>query len=201
MFLNNETFQQLKKILGQIMLSIFVNIYFRLLIIGFFFGSCTPRVIQYQNVKADFANYQSFFVLNSKSDHLSAIESDEVNNRIEPFIIDEMSRRGYVIDANNPDVILRFEIIYGSEKSNNTNQGNFNMIYYPKINNEIVGAILIELVDNNTKKLIWQSSIDANQTMKKRKEKDPLKKIVIHLFNTYLYRAGNPIPDEQLKIK
>ena len=201
MFLNNETFQQLKKILGQIMLSIFVNIYFLLLIIGFFFGSCTPRVIQYQNVKADFANYQSFFVLNSKSDHLSAIESDEVNNRIEPFIIDEMSRRGYVIDANNPDVILRFEIIYGSEKSNNTNQGNFNMIYYPKINNEIVGAILIELVDNNTKKLIWQSSIDANQTMKKRKEKDPLKKIVIHLFNTYLYRAGNPIPDEQLKIK
>jgi len=201
LFLNNETFQQLKKILGQIMLSIFVNIYFRLLIIGFFFGSCTPRVIQYQNVKADFANYQSFFVLNSKSDHLSAIESDEVNNRIEPFIIDEMSRRGYVIDANNPDVILRFEIIYGSEKSNNTNQGNFNMIYYPKINNEIVGAILIELVDNNTKKLIWQSSIDANQTMKKRKEKDPLKKIVIHLFNTYLYRAGNPIPDEQLKIK
>ncbi len=201
MFLNNETFQQLKKILVQIMLSIFVNIYFRLLIIGFFFGSCTPRVIQYQNVKADFANYQSFFVLNSKSDHLSAIESDEVNNRIEPFIIDEMSRRGYVIDANNPDVILRFEIIYGSEKSNNTNQGNFNMIYYPKINNEIVGAILIELVDNNTKKLIWQSSIDANQTMKKRKEKDPLKKIVIHLFNTYLYRAGNPIPDEQLKIK
>jgi uncharacterized protein YwqG len=112
-----------------------------------------------------------------------------------------MSRRGYVIDANNPDVILRFEIIYGSEKSNNTNQGNFNMIYYPKINNDIVGAILIELVDNNTKKLIWQSSIDANQTMKKRKEKDPLKKIVIHLFNTYLYRAGNPIPDEQLKIK
>jgi hypothetical protein len=196
-----KPFQQLKKILGQIMLSIFMNIYFRLLIIGFFFGSCTPRVIQYQNVKADFANYQSFFVLNSKSDHLSAIESDEVNNRIEPFIIDEMSRRGYVIDANNPDVILRFEIIYGSEKSNNTNQGNFNMIYYPKINNDIVGAILIELVDNNTKKLIWQSSIDANQTMKKRKEKDPLKKIVIHLFNTYLYRAGNPIPDEQLKIK
>ena len=178
-----------------------MNIYFRLLIIGFFFGSCTPRVIQYQNVKADFANYQSFFVLNSKSDHLSAIESDEVNNRIEPFIIDEMSRRGYVIDANNPDVILRFEIIYGSKKSNNTNQGNFNMIYYPKINNDIAGAVLIELVDNNTKKLIWQSSIDANQSMKIRKEKDPLKKIVIHLFNTYLYQAGNPIPDEQLKIK
>ena len=75
------------------------------------------------------------------------------------------------------------------------------IIIYPKINNDIAGAVLIELVDNNTKKLIWQSSIDANQTMKKRKEKDPLKKIVIHLFNTYLYQAGNPIPDEQLKIK
>ena len=61
--------------------------------------------------------------------------------------------------------------------------------------------LIFELVDNSTKKLIWQSSIDANQTMKKRKEKDPLKKIVIHLFNTYLYQAGNPIPDEQLKIK
>jgi len=183
------------------MFSIFVNMYFRLLIIGLFFCSCTPRVIQYRNEKADFANYHSFFILNSKSDHLSAVESDEVNNRIEPFILDEMSRRGYVIDTKTPDVILRFEIIYGSENSNNTNQGTFNMIYYPKINNDIVGAVLIELMDNNTKKLIWQSSIDANQTMKKRKEKDPLKKIVIHLFNTYLYQAGNPIPDEQLKIK
>ena len=73
-----------------------MNMYFRLLIIGFFFGSCNPRVIQYQNEKADFANYHSFFILNSKSDHLSSVESDEVNNRIEPFIIDEMSRRGYV---------------------------------------------------------------------------------------------------------
>jgi len=183
------------------MFSIFVNMYFRLLIIGFFFGSCNPRVIQYQNEKADFANYHSFFILNSKSDHLNSVESDEVNNRIGPFIIDEMSRRGYVRVTKNPDIILRFEIIYGSEKSNNTNQGSFNMIYYPKINNDIAGAVLIELVDNNTKKLIWQSSIDANQSMKIRKEKDPLKKIVIHLFNTYLYQAGNPIPDEQLKIK
>ena len=153
-----------------------MNMYFRLLIIGFFFGSCNPRVIQYQNEKADFANYHSFFILNSKSDHLSSVESDEVNNRIKPFIIDEMSRRGYVADTKKPDIILRFEIIYGSEKSNNTNQGSFNMIYYPKINNDIAGAVLIELVDNNTKKLIWQSSIDANQSMKKRKEKDPLKK-------------------------
>lgn len=183
------------------MFFIFVNMNFRLLIVGLFFYSCNPRVIQYQNENANFVNYRSFYILNSKSDHLNAIESEEVNNRIEPFILDEMNRRGYVLDTENPDLILRFEIIYGSENNNNSNPGSFNMIYYPIISNKIVGAVLIELVDNRTKKLIWQSSIDANNAMKKRKEKDPLKRIVSSLFNTYLYRAGNPIPDEQLKIK
>ena len=200
-FKRMKPLRELKTTLKQIMFSIFVNMYFRLLIIGLFFYSCTPRVIQYRNEKADFVNYHSFYILNSKSDHLSAVEADEVNNRIEPFIHDEMKRRGYRLDAENPDVILRFEIIYGSENTRNSNQGSFNITYYPKVSNNIVGAVLIELVDNSTKKLIWQSSIDANHTMKKRKEKDPLKKIVIHLFNTYLYQAGNSIPDEQLKIK
>ena len=183
------------------MFSIFVNMYFRLLIVGLFLFSCNPRVIQYRNDKADFANYRSFYILNSKSDHLSAVESDEVTHRIEPFILDEMNRRDYVINTENPDLILRFEIIYGTENSRNSNQSGYGMIYYPSSNTNIAGAILIELVDNSTKKLIWQSSIDANHALKKRKEKDPLKKLVSHLFNTYLYRAGNPTSDEYLKIK
>ena len=72
-----------------------------------------------------------------------------------------------------PDLILRFEIIYGSENTN-SNLGRFNMVYYPRISDNIVGAVLIELIDNTTKKLIWQSSIDADNAMKKRKGKDPL---------------------------
>ena len=75
------------------------------------------------------------------------------------------------------------------------------MVYYPRTSNNIVGAVLIELIDNNTNKLVWQSSIDADNAMKKRKEKDPFKKLVIRLFNTYLYQAGNAIPNEQLMIK
>jgi hypothetical protein len=112
-----------------------------------------------------------------------------------------MNRRGYKIDTETPDLILRFEIIYGSENTTNSNLDRFNMTFYPRIGNNIVGAVLIELIDNSTNKLIWQSSIDADNAMKKRKEKDPLKKLVVHLFNTYLYQAGNAIPNEQLKIK
>ena len=174
---------------------------FRLALVGLFFCFCTPRVIQYQNDMANFVNYRSFYILNSKSDHLNAAESNEVNNRIKPFIIDEMNRRGYEMDTDNPDLILRFEIIYGSENTTNSNLDRFNMTYYPRIRNNIVGALLIELIDNTTNKLIWQSSIDADNAMKKRKEKDPLRKLVIRLFNTYLYQAGNATPDEQLKIK
>ena len=103
--------------------------------------------------------------------------------------------------SENPDLILRFEIIYGSENANNSNLNRFNMVYYPRTSNNIVGAVLIELIDNNTNKLIWQSSIDADNAMKKRKGKDPLKKLVIRLFNTYLYQARNAIPNEQLMIK
>ena len=174
---------------------------FRLPLVGLFFCFCSPRVIQYQNEKANFVNYRSFYILNSKSDHLNVAESNEVNNRIKPFIIDEMNRRGYEIDSENPDLILRFEIIYGSENTNNSNLSGFNMVYYPRTSNNIVGAVLIELIDNNTNKLVWQSSIDADNAMKKRKEKDPFKKLVIRLFNTYLYQAGNAIPNEQLMIK
>tara|TARA_B100000941_G_scaffold101304_1_gene70933 strand:+ start:220 stop:750 length:531 start_codon:yes stop_codon:yes gene_type:complete len=174
---------------------------FRLALVGLFFCFCTPRVIQYQNDMANFVKYRSFYILNSKSDHLNAAESNEVNNRIKPFIIDEMNRRGYEMDTETPDLILRFEIIYGSENITNSNLDRFNMTYYPRIRNNIVGALLIELIDNTTNKLIWQSSIDADNAMKKRKEKDPLRKLVIRLFNTYLYQAGNATPDEQLKIK
>ena len=80
------------------------------------------------------------------------------------------------MDTENPDLILRFEIIYGSENTNNSNLGRFNMVYYPRISDNIVGAVLIELIDNTTNKLIWQSSIDADNAMKKRKEKDQKKK-------------------------
>ena len=105
------------------------------------------------------------------------------------------------MDTENPDLILRFEIIYGSENTNNSNLGRFNMVYYPRIRDNIVGAVLIELIDNTTNKLIWQSSIDADNALKQRKDTDPLRKLVIRLFNTYLYQAGNSIPNEQLKIK
>ena len=57
------------------------------------------------------------------------------------------------------------------KNTRNSNQGSFNMTYYPKVSNDIAGAVLIELVDNSTKKLIWQSSIDANQIHEKKKRK------------------------------
>ena len=173
----------------------------RLIFLCLICGACNPKIIQYSNEKAHYKDFKTFYLVNSKEDHINSAQSEEVNSLLEPYLMEEMIRRDYRTDANNPDLILRYEIISSTEVTRNNNQQLYYYNPYPINRYNIRAVILLELIDAQTKKLVWQASEDIESSLRRRKEKDPLKGISIDLFNTYLYRAGDAEQDESLKIK
>ncbi|MFY0600685.1 MAG: DUF4136 domain-containing protein [Cyclobacteriaceae bacterium] len=167
-------------------------------------GSCSLKVVNFVNNESSFAQYKTFGIANYKTNNAAlAAEGMILFNNIEKSISEQMTRREYQKFDSNPDVLIRYEIIANrvtDTQINNNITSTYN--YYnplPTTRTFTEAALLLEMIDLKTKKLVWQASVDLSQYEKKSQQSEIIKKAVSALYDTYLYKAGSNKPDESLK--
>lgn len=159
---------------------------------------CGVRVIQYVNDRAPFAQYEDYVLVGLKGKNVGSDPSNLLI-RIEGQIHEEMQRRDYKV-SDTPDLILRYEVVASTKTETRNSNYLYGPIFMPNSRTITESVILLEMTDAKTKKLVWQASLDLREHNKITKKKDVLKSALINIFNTYLYRAGNGQPDQNLVI-
>lgn len=174
----------------------------------FFLSGCANKVITFTNDASRFGAYQTYTIVNFKSSNNEVSETgSQVMNAIQMFIGDQMARRAYTPDGNDPDLLVRYELISNQvvETSVNNNPYFRSSYYYPdryfRMRTFLESALLIEIKDLTSNKLVWQGSVDLNKYNKKKNNQEILEKAINEIFNTYLYRAGSKMPDESLIVE
>ncbi len=168
------------------------------------FAQCASKIVHFTSPKAKLSEYATFGVVNYKKTMDLSSEGMATYSMIEQLVSLQMIRRGYDAAAE-PDIMLRYEFI-GNQKSEvrSTNTRPFGYTTrFPtyQVTNMLQSTLLVELYDTNTKKLIWQASLDLDKTTNKKNKEQILENAVIKLFNTYLYRARTSSTDESLIIE
>lgn len=166
------------------------------------FVSCTPRIVTYTNNESRFDRFNSYVLISLKSKNLNAsVDEDQILQRLETAINEQMSLRSYSISRNDPDLIVRYEVVSEQQIQNNSNTMSMAMGFNPMYSyrSVIESILLIEIVTSDQQKLVWQASMDLKDLTKTSKNKDVLQTAVEKLFDTYLYRAGQKEIDPNLK--
>ncbi|MEQ8471453.1 MAG: DUF4136 domain-containing protein [Marinoscillum sp.] len=178
------------------------TLYTPLLLVFLVLFGCSPKVIHFVNSKSDFSNYSSFEVVNFKASNTDiSAEGAQIFRNIERNISEQLETRGYNNQQDNPDLAARYELISNqiTEVRRTTNP-----YYFPSYGNYyttrtlLESALLVEIFDTKTKKLVWQASVDLKKYTKRNNKEEILREAVTQLFNTYLYRANSNTPDESL---
>ncbi len=167
-------------------------------------ASCSPKVIQFVNSESSFTTYKSFGITNLKSTNNLSPEGKEVYSFIENQINEELTRRDYVMNNEDPDIVVRYELIANQRNEVNPSYNTFNPTfptYRYSFRTVLESALLMELFDAGNKKLIWQASLDLKKQSGKTTREEILKDAVTKLFNTYLYRAESKITDQSLVVE
>mgnify|MGYP006274509109 CR=1 FL=1 len=165
------------------------------IILLFLILSCSPKVISYLNDRSAFSRYNTFYLQNLKR---SGAAREGVTPRIEQAILGNMEYRDYEFSKDDPDLLLRYEIISSTRSDVRVNPSPYGFAGNLSVRTFNESIILLELKDRKTDKLVWQASIDMRDHAQLRKRKDPLQAAVKKLFDTFPYRAGWPNPDQTL---
>lgn len=168
----------------------------------FTFQNCSsPKVVRFVNDELDFSQYQTFRLINYKSDDKSYdAEGLAFFTHVEEAIVQNMTGKGYE-KAPKADLTARYEIVSTTITETNRNYDPYRYnrsLYYPTSNpwNDIKrteAVILIELRDRKQKKLVWQGSLDLRYS-KKTDPKVTLTESIDRIFTTYPYQAGSNEP-------
>ncbi|WP_421879646.1 DUF4136 domain-containing protein [Marinoscillum sp.] len=177
-----------------------------LLLVSWFIG-CTPKVIHFTDLNATFSNYETFGITNYKNTKDLSAEGKEVFLFIENQITEQLRRRDYSQNTDEPDIVVRYEFIANQRTDVSTNYNPYGF-YSPFPNRRsysvrtiLESALLVELFDSQTKKLVWQGSLDLNKANKKNSQEEILGDAITKIFNTYLYRAKSNTPDQSLVVE
>lgn len=168
-------------------------------------NSCTSKVIHFTNSNTHFSDYETFSIVNLKYNKNISAEGQAIYDTIEKTISSEMVRRDYLENINEFDVVIRYELITNQSSNVTSNYNNSYGFYnpYPSYSVKTIqeSALLLEMYDGETKKLIWQASMDLDKASKKNNKEQILEEAVTKLFNTYLYRAKTNTTDESLLVE
>ncbi|RFM27301.1 DUF4136 domain-containing protein [Deminuibacter soli] len=134
---------------------------------------CSPslKVSSDYDKSADFSKYKTFslYPQNDKTGAVSELNQNRINSAIKA----EMTRKGYQEDASGPDVLVNVTAILKDRKSVSatTDYYGYGGYYRPyawgggmgvtgytsyNVQNYKDGSLIIDVVDANSKKLLWQ---------------------------------------------
>jgi hypothetical protein len=171
-----------------------INLTFFTLII---FSCSTQKIVHYINEDASFQNYRTYYLLNTKGNVRA--KDDQLIPRLESVIKGEMQKREYSFDDENPDLILRYELVAMTETEVQTST------WYTYSSSVVMNSfnqsiLLFELKDRKSNKLVWHGSIDMKNHQELKSKKDPIKAAVELVFDSYPYKAGSAEKDLSLLV-
>ncbi|ESU25815.1 hypothetical protein FLJC2902T_30050 [Flavobacterium limnosediminis JC2902] len=142
-----------------------------LLLITALLVSCSSLTVNTDYDKSvDFSKYKSFsfYELTDKSGSVSELNKKRIVNAVK----NEMTKKGFVESAENPDVLINITTILADKKSitANTNYYNYGGYYRPyywgggyagattsyDVYEYKDGSVIIDVIDASNKQLIWQ---------------------------------------------
>ena len=166
---------------------------------------CSQKVINYVNPSSAFKTYESYVLVNYKVNQSDlSPEGEQIFSQISSNINLQMARRDYLKEHKNPDLVVRFELISNQVTEVDLNHTGFYSPFprsYFTSRTFLESALLVEITDHATKKLVWQASVDLDTYAKKKDTPVILQTAIEQIFNTYLYRSGSDSPDESLIVK
>ncbi|MEM9328074.1 MAG: DUF4136 domain-containing protein [Bacteroidota bacterium] len=157
-------------------------------------------MIQFVNDEADFGSYSTYLITNFKVSDTDISEDGELLlTFIETSMIEQMDKRGYNLAEREPDLLLRYELLANLNQRTNVDQSFYSPIVRVNTTTFRESALLLELTDRRTRKLVWQASIDLKESRKKPTEVI-LQEAITKMYDTYLYRAKKTEQDPSLAI-
>ncbi len=169
-----------------------------------FLMQCAPKVVNFTNERALFDQFETFTVINYKVDNSQLhLPSKQLFDLIETNILKQMERRSYVLSNVSPDLLARYELISNQNTEIRRLDNSYGYYNMPIItsNTFFTSVLLVELINSKSKKIVWQASIDLKQFDKYSDKQKIIESAVLHIFNSFLHKAGTNEVDESLIIK
>jgi len=170
------------------------------LMLVIFAGCNTFKVISHQTPGTDFGLFSDYLVENPLQRKDAPKQSYAGYEDLETAIKFHMDNRGY-IESKSPDLILRYRVIIDPKVEYRTNNNrysyNFPGNYNSRERTYNEGILMIEFRNSNTRKVVWQGSLDLRVNKRKRSKEVVLKSVGM-IFEQYPYHAGNSEPVLQI---
>ncbi len=159
---------------------------------------CSQKVVNFVNEDSDFGSYSSYVIRNFKvSEANVSPEGERLLMILETSLENQMRRRDYKKVGQSPDLLLRYELLTNLNSRTNVDQTPYSPIVRVNTRTFKESALLVELTDRKTRKLVWQASIDMKDPGKKPADRF-LQEAIVKMFNSYLYRANSSEQDQSL---
>jgi hypothetical protein len=180
---------------------------FLFIVIG---AGCSPQIKVYSDMDPDYDlwTYKSFDwgqKVNIEAGN-NPLRYNELNDkRIKAAVIEQLQSRGFILREQDPDLILHYHIIINDKTAVTTEpfgyrygsywmRSGVNMYYYRE------GTLIIDLMERNTKNLVWRGWAVANVDEIDPEEVDEVIKLAVEkIFRKF--PSGKPHADEKQIVK
>lgn len=155
------------------------------------------------NPEVDFKAFKTYSWASQVSDAKNSayfLNDATYKNTIRDAVAHELDARGYVYQANDPDLLVNFRVFdQPTEIRDNSGYGDNYWTaneYRPSTTPTVVkldkGSVVMQLVDRKKSEVVWQgyaSGLSQGETM--AKERTAVASAVNKVFAQYTYRADN----------
>ena len=168
-----------------------------------------PRVYTDADPAVDFAQFKTFAFIEGAGKDAEAQYKTLSGQRIEDAINQAMVSRGYQLDIHNPDLLINFHL-KTQEKTRSSPPVYMGGYYgyrsgmyvgWPGyvepgyIDSYTEGTLSIDLVDRQTRQMVWEGTAIARVTSAVREApNETVRNAVASIFAKYPYVAANSIP-------
>ena len=165
-----------------------------LLFFSFIAYSCNSiQVITHYNEKADFSKFHSFKTVNDIERPGNTDTYTEYED-LDRAIAGKMREKKYA-ESPDADLGVHYRIILNKKIDYNYNRDRL----YPYTNYETYsrkyteGVLIIEMRDRDTRKVVWQASLDL-KINKRKKLENVIEDTINFIFQEYPFEAGSNKP-------
>jgi hypothetical protein len=144
--------------------------------------------------QANFREYNTYSIAEMKEDKNDPILGSSLNQkRFAQAMEAEMKARGYVKTNENPDLLVNFQT--DSRNKQQTQNNNTGYWWWYGNNNTSTRSyeedrIIVNLVDANTKQLVWQGWATGELNSRKKERDQAFREAIYRIMQEYPHRAS-----------
>ncbi|RED96953.1 uncharacterized protein DUF4136 [Marinoscillum furvescens DSM 4134] len=167
-------------------------------------SACTMspyQVITDYDKDATFDHYQTYYwsdeFQNNQNESADPLFYNSLTKkRLKKAIQKELEGRGYVLDANDPDLLVDARVIVEQTNERSTIYQPYYYGYYPysmPVNNaeRKAGSVVIDLIDKERRQLIWQGYAPEVVEMDTKDKQAEIRSAVAMIFAEYEHRGDS----------